>query len=293
MKTALKLIACWVAFGLSIFAEGFLVSSLNLRMNPLPTNVTIDRQLFMMFVAGAVLVLGLFPLARGLAGSRALIAAALGVFLSLALAVNTILEVLNFSNAFDGAVPGYAVGYALQILFVAAAMGASFAQVGTPAGFPARGWPAWTGRGLIAWIAWPFIYFLFGMCAAPIVLPYYRSGGFPGLHIPPVGHIFALQLLRSAIFMASSLPLIALWKGSRRGLWIALGLAHWVVVGLYGMVSAAAFPLVLRITHSIEIGFDSFAYAGLLVLLFAAPGISAESAAIELGKADPSPHPSM
>ncbi len=140
----------------------------------------------------------------------------------------------------------------------------------------------------VTWLAWPIIYFFFGMCVSPIVVPYYNAG-IAGLRIPALSTILAVQLVRSVIFLAASLPFIALWKGSRRGLWLALGLAHAFTVGLYGLVGATFLPMVLRVTHSVEIAGDSFAYAGLLVLLFAAPAtVKASTAPLPH---DPHPQP--
>jgi hypothetical protein len=131
----------------------------------------------------------------------------------------------------------------------------------------------------VAWLGWPVTYFVFGACVVPFVLPYYTSGAL-GLQLPPVGTVFEVQLLRSVIFLAASLPFIALWKGSRLGLWLALGSAHAVVVGLYGIISATFLPMIMRVAHGLEITADSFAYAGLLVLLFAA---RKESASVPAG----------
>jgi hypothetical protein len=125
-------------------------------------------------------------------------------------------------------------------------------------------------RLVAAWFAFPVIYLVFGMCVAPIVLPYYRGISF--LHIPPMLTIIELQMIRSVVFLACSLPLIALWKGTRRHLWIALGLAHAVVVGLYGLTSTTFLPRILRVTHGVEILADSFVYTGVLVSLFLTNG---------------------
>jgi cytochrome bd-type quinol oxidase subunit 2 len=126
------------------------------------------------------------------------------------------------------------------------------------------------------------------MCVAPFVEPYYTSGAL-GLRIPPMLTIFELQLFRSVVFLAISLPFIAMWKDSRRNLWLALGLTHAVVVGIYGLVGATFLPMVLRISHSLEITGDSFAYAGLLVLLFTASAVPAAKPAAVLQ--DPHPRP--
>jgi hypothetical protein len=91
------------------------------------------------------------------------------------------------------------------------------------------------------------------------------------LRIPTLGAVVTTQLIRSLPFLITSLFFVALWKGSRRGLWLALGLAHAFTIGLYGIVGATFLPVVLRITHSIEMTCDAFAYTGLLVLLFTAP----------------------
>jgi TM2 domain-containing membrane protein YozV len=275
MKTILKLVACWAALGVAMIGAGTLVHLLRLRMI-LPPNMDTGFMHFLTVLgAGGLLVLGLYPLARGLAGSSAARAGALGSFLFLAFGVNTILDGAIFTSYFQGAIPAHTLIYALQSLFLACALGFCFGQTEQPAGFPARGWLAWTGRGLTAWLVWPVIYFFFGVCVSPIVVPYYQNGSIRGLHIPPMSTIIAMQLLRSVIFMASSLPLIALWKGSRRGLWLALGLAHAVAVGIYGLAAGTFLPAVLRITHGVEITCDSFAYAGLLVLLFTAPAAAA------------------
>jgi hypothetical protein len=111
------------------------------------------------------------------------------------------------------------------------------------------------------------IYFLFGLCVAPFVIPIYEAGVI-GLRLPPLDVIMRTQLLRSFLFLASSLPVILLWSGSRRRLILALGWAHTAMVGLYGLSQASFMPPVLRVLHSFEIAADSFVYAFILVWLF-------------------------
>jgi len=245
---------------------------LHLHLNHLPNVDTGPMHILEVILAGGVLVLGLWPMARGLAGLPAARCAALGSFVFLAQGVNTILDGLIYMTMFQGAVASNALMYGLEAIMLGCALGICFGQTGQPGGFPRRNWMAWTGRGLIAWLAWPVVYFSFGACIAPIVVPYYTNGSMPWLHLPPTSTIFVMQLVRSAIFLVASLPLIALWKGSRRGLWLGLGLAHAVTVGIYGLVAATFLPLAMRIAHGVEITCDSFVYAGLLVLLF---GVSA------------------
>jgi hypothetical protein len=274
MKNTLKLLACWAAFGVCFVVDGMLVRLMHLHLNTPPEPTPASIRLLSLAVAGGLLVLGMWPMARGLASSGRSRAGVLASFLFLALGVNTLIEGVIYTSAFDGAIASSLATYVLLALFVGCALGVGFGGAGNPTGFTERRWISWGWRGAIALLAWPIIYFFFGMCIAPIVLPYYQSGLIPGLHIPPAGVILEVQLVRSAIFLAASLPLIALWKGSRRGLWLTLGLAHAVAVGIYGLVAATFMPAVLRITHSVEITCDSFVYAGLLVLLFGAEAAS-------------------
>jgi hypothetical protein len=273
MKDLLKLIVCWFVFVVSVVATGFVNGALNLQSVRMPSSSPPAVQLAAQLCGGALLVFGLYPLARGLAASFVMRSLALGSFLFLALGVNGTVEVKAFTNLLAVGAASTTVFYGILALLVGTALGACFGSREAHAGLPHRGWPAWCGRAAVAWLAWPVIYFLFGACIAPIVVPYYRAG-VPGLHIPPLNTILTVQLFRGLVFLACSLPFVALWKGSRRALWLGLGLAHAFVVGIYGLASATFLPWVLRVTHSIEISADSFAYAGLLVLLFTAPAKS-------------------
>jgi hypothetical protein len=48
---------------------------------------------------------------------------------------------------------------------------------------------------------------------------------------------------------------------------LALGLTHWMLVGLFGLLQVAWLPTILRVAHSLEIGADSFACSAALVFL--------------------------
>jgi hypothetical protein len=269
MKTVLKLAACVAIFAISLVAGGMLIHLLHLPIGGPPTHTSQQTQFLLALAAGASLALGIFPLARRLTGPFTRRWIVLGGFVFLALGVNTMIELTIFSNLLGGGAAAQAILYFVQAAFLGAAIAFFFGTEEKAAGLPHRGLVAWTGRGIAAWVGFPVIYFFFGMCIAPVVVPYYRAG-VAGLHIPPISSILQVQLIRSAVFLASSLPLIALWKGSRRELWLALGLAHAVTVGIFGLVQATFMPGVLRIVHSLEITADSFVYAGLLVLLFSA-----------------------
>lgn len=276
MKSFLKLLAGWVAVGGSFFVGGTLAHLLHLRMNVPEDHSALAVRILAFTGGSALLVLGMWPLARGLAAPMRARAAVLSIFLFLALGANTIFDGAIYTAAFDGALASSLLMYLVLALLLGLVLGGGFGGSDHATGLARHSVLALGGRAVFAFLAWPLIYFFFGACIAPIVMPYYENGAVPGLHIPPLQGILAVQFVRSLLFLASSLPLIVLWKGTRRSLWFALGLAHSVAVGLFGLAMANFLPAVLRITHSGEIVCDSFAYAGLLVLLFAAPGARRE-----------------
>ena len=270
MKPILKILLCVIVSAVSLVVAGGLIHLLQLHPAQAPGNPTVRAMLILGILSKVVLVAGLWPLARSLAGSAGQRAGAFIAFLALATGTNTIIEASIFTNYVAHAIPAVAIMYASEALLLGLALGFLFGLDEPPNGLSHHDWPGWVVRAVAAWLAFPVIYLAFGMCVSPIVAPYYRAG-IAGLHIPALSIILETQLVRSAIFLLASLPLIALWKGSRNTLWLCLGLAHATVVGYYGLVGNAFFPPVLRITHGVEITFDSFAYAAVLVWLFAGP----------------------
>ncbi|MGP8251656.1 MAG: hypothetical protein ACLQHF_06440 [Terracidiphilus sp.] len=270
MKDLFKLAICWIAFIAAIIASGIIGRIFHLASITLPGGTTVQSMFLLQLVGGVVLVVGLYPLARGLAARGMVRAAAIGGFLLLAFGLNGLIETKVFTHFLDGGIGGAVAFYTTLAVVLGAAIGFSFGSQGQPAGFVRRTLPVWFWRGAVAWLGWPVTYFFFGMCIAPIVTPYYRAG-IAGLQLPnSILVLFGVQLIRSVFFLATSLPFVALWKGSRRSLWLTLGLAHAFTIGIFGLVGAAWLPMILRIVHSVEMTGDSFAYAGLLVLLFAA-----------------------
>jgi hypothetical protein len=290
MRTILRIAVCWVAFVAALLGSGMIGALLHLHAVTPPGGSSAQTLFPIQLVAGLVLVVGLVPMARGLAAPTSLRAIALGSFILLALGVNGMIEARMFTHFLDNGIESASVFYIVLATIVGVALGWSFGAPSPATGLPHRGWLSWIPRVAAVWLAWPLIYFIFGACVAPIVVPYYNAG-IAGLRIPSLSTILAVQLIRSVIFLAASLPFVALWKGSRRGLWFALGMAHAFTVGFYGLVGATFLPMVLRVAHSAEIACDSFAYAGLLVLLFAAPSAIANSNTATIEAAPLQPHP--
>jgi hypothetical protein len=69
------------------------------------------------------------------------------------------------------------------------------------------------------------------------------------------------------LFLLASLPVLILWAGARRQRIVVLGLAFFVLAATFEIVLAYKLPVVLRVTHSLEILADSLVYAWLLIKL--------------------------
>jgi hypothetical protein len=125
---------------------------------------------------------------------------------------------------------------------------------------------AW--RLALAWLIYPPLYYLIGRGAAVFTLHYYEDPNLGlGLTLPPVGLLMGMQVLRGALFLLAVLPILAAWRGSRRGLWL------WVTAVIYCQIAGTTIlqaywlPLALRIPHLLELLIDSAVQAFVYVVL--------------------------
>jgi len=79
-------------------------------------------------------------------------------------------------------------------------------------------------------------------------------------------------LLRSTLFLGAAMPILIAGSGPRRHLVLALGLAFYMLVGLFSMIQTYWLAPTLLILHSLEICADSMVYALALVLLLLPSG---------------------
>jgi len=263
MKLTGKILLSTLILAIATMLAGAIASALPLSP-PVSLPGTSPSFLSMLF-GSLVLVVGVVPIASGLGGRFATRWLALGLMLYLATGVNTVVELSIFGT--EGGRRYLLVFYFLCFVATAAALAMQYDSQRSPSALPHLGLGQWLWRVAVAWLSFPVIYFLFGLCVAPFVIPIYQAG-VAGLHIPPLDVIMRTQLLRSFLFLASSLPVILLWTGSRRRLMLALGWAHTGMVGLYGLSQANFMPPTLRVLHSLEITADSFVYALVLAWLF-------------------------
>jgi hypothetical protein len=135
--------------------------------------------------------------------------------------------------------------------------------------FQSRPLREWLLRLSLAWVAFPAVYFLFGSCVAPIVVPFYKTLDF--LVLPPFGFLIKLQLARSLCILAVLLLFFIVSKASRLSLGLALGWAFYAWTGLSGMVGGDFFPTPVRWAHGVELLMDSIVYVTAATLLLARP----------------------
>lgn len=133
--------------------------------------------------------------------------------------------------------------------------------------FSARNAGDWLWRGATALLAYPLVYFVFGMIAQPFIRDFYATGRYE-LITPTWGQLILLQLVRSLLFLIVSLPVIVWWRGSCKGLWLALGLSVFVLTAFMAVITSYWFPWQLRLFHGLERLADGLAYTGVLTALF-------------------------
>jgi hypothetical protein len=132
---------------------------------------------------------------------------------------------------------------------------------------------AWLWRTLLAALIFMPIYYLFGLLVAPFVNEYYRQGEF-GLALPTLATLLPVLFMRSVLFLVACLPVLVAWRGTTCSLWLSLGFALFVCVGLLNLLAANWIPVWVRAIHLLEILADSFIYAGALVWLLGKSGES-------------------
>ena len=270
MKTVGKVVLCVVAYLLGITLTGILAGALKLPSPAAPAGSTMQGLFYASIVGTILLASGLTPLAMRLGGGRWTRFGALWLMIYVAVSVNTVIEAKFFSDIITVSIGVMCLHQLLPCVLLAGALALLFTPTDVPAFFPTLSPAQWAWRVLVAWAAFPIIYIAFGMCVGPFVVPEYLKGT-AGLKLPTMATILRTQfMIRSPLFLISSLPIVALWTGSRKQLLIAFGLAEAMMVGVHGLAEAYWLPTLLRVLHSIEITFDSFAYVAVLTWLFAA-----------------------
>lgn len=272
-----KILACAIAYFVGVMLSGivFRLFGAALPSSPVPSAAPAQHPMLLMFAASLVLAAGLAPLAYRLQASFASRAIILVVFVFVSANLNNVIEATRFMVAYaKGGASTLLAFQSLPYVLFALALAIWIRRDREAAPFWARLAKFFSQRSPVSWswripaavIGFPVIYFFFGLCVSPIVVPYYRTAGL-GLVIPSFATMFSTAIGRSALYLVATLPVLILWNGTRRQLVFGLGLAFTVMVGWAPLLQASFMPPTLRITHSLEICADSFVYAFLLVVL--------------------------
>lgn len=282
LDTVWRLALVAVAFTVGVVAGGILPTLVGLQAPPMPEGTDQMTVFAYMLLASVVVALAQSFLARRLPGRFVVRWGVLAAFTWL-LHVAMFVEAGIFMEG--GGTLFTILLYFVPSVFSAAATAALFRRDGAQKGafsaavrrfFSARPAGGWAWRLALVWVAFPLIYIGFGLLVVPLTYAFYEGGAY-GLTAPAWGQIIPVQMARSALLIAASLPVVAAWQGSRRGLWAALGFAVWVLIGLEWMITSYWFDPALRIFHSLEVLGDAAVFSGLLVALLV-PGAAAEPA---------------
>ena len=269
-----KLTLSSIAFILGAVIGGMIVTFMGLQSPPMPEGVDSSQAFLTLMLESPLLVLPLILIGRGLGGGTLSRAATLSFFTWTVYTLNTAIETQAFTTmSTEGALfttlsflpPAILCGTAVAWLFRPAEEGMG-SMVLVKEYFSSHKAGAWIWRLALAALIFVPIYLAFGSLVAPLTSEYFQENMF-GLRMPSQEEIFTVLLIRSILFLLACLPVITLWQRSRLCLFLNLGTALFVLVGFLYMLSATYMPLAVRVPHTLEILADSFAHAGLLVLL--------------------------
>jgi hypothetical protein len=274
---AWRLPLCVFAYVAGVAASGAIIAALGMPLPKLPEQANEQMTGLCLVLASLALGLGLAPLARRIRGGFAVRWLVLAGLCYVCLGVNTPIEAAIFTNL--GGMATIPIFSILPCLLFAAAMALLFKPIDEGDSFLAnvkwffegRTAGEWAWRIVAAVGAFPLIYWTFGLMIAPFVRPYYEQGQF-GLALPSAATIVLVQFLRSVLFLAATMPILIAGSAPRRHLILALGLAFYVLVGLYGMIQTYWLAPTLLVLHNLEIFTDSMVYALAIALLLARGG---------------------
>jgi hypothetical protein len=271
-----KAVLCAVALMAGTMVGALVAAAAKAALPAIPPGGDDGSRAVFGFLASLSVAFALGLLAAGLAVGLVARGLTLALLAYVCLGPNTAIEAAIFTTM--GGTSAMLILNVFSSLFLAAALAALFRPSAEPAAWRACWRSFWAERDGASWawrlgtavLAFPLLYLTFGMMVGPFVVESYRGREF-GLVLPSLGLVFAVQLVRSLLFLAASLPVLVAWRGSRLALGLALGLAHFALVGLFGLLQAYWLPGPMRLLHGGEILADSMTYAAVVVALLVRP----------------------
>jgi len=264
-----KVLAVAAAYFVGTMISGMVITAAGMPWPAFPNPPSQTTNLILGALSSALVAGCLALLAWGVRGSKPVRWLVLAAFTYVIFGLNNQIEAAAFT-AFGGTATMIVFFLAPCLLGAAAAawlVGPGTALQPRGATVFERPASAWWWRVMVAWLAFPVIYVFFGMLVSPIVVPFYKDPSF-GLTLPGWDTIFPVVLLRSALALAVTLPILVLWSRSRRALFVSLAVALFAMMGLIGLAATTFFPPTLRVAHSIEILGDAVVYAWVVAALF-------------------------
>ena len=264
-----KVPAITLAYFIGVMISGGVITASKMQWPAFPQSVDQTNEFVISFFSSIIMAGCLALLARGMRGSHSARWLILTAFTSVTVGLNNPIDAAIFTTS--GGTATMLIFFILPCAFGAAAAANLFRPEESDSSVEnsITGQPAsnWLWRVAVAWLAFPVIYIFFGMLAAPLVVPVYQTMDF-GLTLPGFGTMIPVALVRSALYLAVTIPILVTWSRSRRSLLWSLAVAFFAMMGLIGLLSATFFTPVLRVTHTVEILGDAIVYAWLLVALF-------------------------
>ena len=268
-----KLILSALAFVVGMMFGGMFASVTGLPAPILPPAMDANTTMQIMFASSPLLVLALYFVGRELAGGWLVRAGVLAMLAWIAYTLNTVIEGIFFSSYVTE--PWFnLVSFTPSVLLCAGVTAWLFPVHNRTASFlhawrthfQQRTASAWAWRLLVAAVSFMPIYYFFGTLVVPFVGDYYQQGAF-GLAVPPLATLLTVLMVRSVLFFVACLPVVVAWQGTKWNLWLSLGFALFVLVGLIYMLAGTWLPPSMRVIHALEILADSFVHAAALVWL--------------------------
>jgi hypothetical protein len=136
--------------------------------------------------------------------------------------------------------------------------------------FGARSAGEWAWRLAVAALIYVPIYYGMGRIVSPVVGALYETEA-AGLILPDPIDMVDMQYLRGVGYVLAALPIVILWRGSRRSLWLWIGGSIFMLIAATPILLAYWFPLAFRLAHAFELTVDSMAQAFLYAQLLWVP----------------------
>lgn len=273
-----KLLLCGVLFFIGMIVGGMVAQALGIQP-VVPEGMEPGAAMLALLLTSPMLALGVALPARGIGGGRWMRALVLAWFTWVVYGLNTALETLIIMpaqsfwfNSLSSLVASALLATAVALLFRAPDSSVKWKDAWQLLWSTRKG-GEWLLRLALAAVVFMPIYYFFGLLAIQVTGPYYQQN-FAGLTAPTLEQLLPILFVRSVLFMLACLPIVVLWQKSERALIVSLGAALFMLVGLVPLLAGYWLPLIVRVTHSLEILADEFVYAWVLVKLLQKGAVS-------------------